>query len=65
VRTNRPLGDALAAYVLAHRAELHVSYVIWQQRINLGGGWSPMADRGSPTANHLDHVHVSFTAGGC
>ncbi|MDQ1640746.1 MAG: hypothetical protein QOJ90_97, partial [Actinomycetota bacterium] len=22
-------------------------------------GWRPMADRGSTTANHYDHVHVS------
>jgi hypothetical protein len=23
-----------------------------------------MEDRGSPTANHLDHVHISFDRGG-
>ena len=22
-------------------------------------GWRPMSDRGSPTANQMDHVHVS------
>jgi peptidoglycan DL-endopeptidase CwlO len=22
-------------------------------------GWVPMADRGSITANHYDHVHIS------
>ena len=42
-----------------------VSYVIWQQHIwspaRASEGWRPMADRGSPTANHMDHVHVSFT----
>ena len=23
--------------------------------------WNQMPDRGSDTANHMDHVHVSFT----
>ncbi len=35
-------------------------YVIWRQRYNDGSGWDPMEDRGSITANHYDHVHVSF-----
>lgn len=60
----RALGDRLAQYVLDHQDLLSVSYVIWRQRINLGDGkgWTPMEDRGSPTANHFDHVHVSFRA---
>lgn len=57
------VGDALAEYVLEHREEFGVTYVIWQQRINSGSGWTLMEDRGSPTANHMDHVHVSFAAG--
>lgn len=58
----RATGDQLAAYVLAHRAQLGVTYVIWRQRINHGSGWRPMEDRGGITANHYDHVHVSFSA---
>jgi hypothetical protein len=38
--------------------------VIWQQRINFGSGWQLMEDRGGVTANHYDHVHVSFGAAG-
>lgn len=57
---DRGTGDALADYALAHADELAVKYVIWRQRINHGGGWEPMADRGGDTANHFDHVHVSF-----
>lgn len=57
------VGDALADYVLDNQAAFGVTYVIWQQRINSGAGWSLMEDRGSPTANHMDHVHVSFAAG--
>lgn len=60
---DRATGDELAAYVLAHLEELAVIEVIWLQRINFGDGWEPMADRGSDTANHLDHVHLSFAAG--
>ncbi|WP_020658548.1 hypothetical protein [Amycolatopsis benzoatilytica] len=56
-------GNALAAYVLAHQNELGAKYVIWQQRYNDGSGWSSMPDRGSETANHFDHVHVSFERG--
>lgn len=53
-------GDAIAAFVMAHAGELNVKYVIWKQRIwHPGGGWKAMADRGSPTQNHYDHVHVS------
>ncbi|WP_245633631.1 hypothetical protein [Amycolatopsis jejuensis] len=56
-------GDALAAYVLAHESDFGVKYVIWRQRYNDGGGWSAMEDRGGETANHYDHVHVSFVDG--
>jgi hypothetical protein len=49
--------------VRAHYAELGVSYVIYPQQIwsveRSGEGWRPMASRGSITANHYDHVHVS------
>ncbi|RAS67273.1 hypothetical protein C8D87_103612 [Lentzea atacamensis] len=55
-------GNALADHVLANRRAFGVTYVIWRQRYNDGSGWSAMEDRGSPTANHMDHVHVSFQA---
>ena len=56
-------GDAVAAFVQAHASEFHVTYVIWRQRIWFPGTstWRPMADRGSITANHYDHVHVSVS----
>lgn len=56
-------GDAIAAYVRAHAGELGVSEVIWSQHIwtvqRAGEGWRWMSNRGSATANHYDHVHVS------
>ncbi|MGO4649618.1 hypothetical protein AB4305_32505 [Nocardia sp. 2YAB30] len=53
-------GNAIAEFVLANQQRFGVTYVIWRQRYNDGSGWSYMEDRGSPTANHDDHVHVSF-----
>jgi hypothetical protein len=63
---DRATGDRLAACALQNRGALGISYVIWRQRINFGTGWQPMEDRGGITANHFDHVHVSFdrSAGG-
>ena len=62
--SGRTKGDRLAAYVQKHHKELGVDYVIWYQRIwspaRNGEGWRPMDDRGSPTANHMDHVHITF-----
>jgi hypothetical protein len=58
------LGDAIANYVRSHASELGVSEVIWAQRIwtvqRSSESWRPMEDRGSATANHFDHVHVSL-----
>ena len=63
VYTDSARGDAVAQYVLDNAGRFGVEYVIWQQRIFIvgGSGWQAMEDRGSPTANHMDHVHVSFT----
>jgi hypothetical protein len=60
---DRATGDALADCVLANMDELGAKYVIWEQQINHGDGWEAMEDRGGVTANHFDHVHVSFQRG--
>ncbi|HLN76702.1 MAG TPA: SH3 domain-containing protein [Nocardioidaceae bacterium] len=56
-------GDQIAAWVREHATELGVSEVIWSQRIwtvqRTSEGWRLMEDRGSTTANHYDHVHVT------
>lgn len=60
---NSSVGQAIANYVRANAKALGVSEVIWSQHIwtvqRSGEGWRAMSDRGSPTANHYDHVHVS------
>jgi hypothetical protein len=57
------LGNAIADFLRAHASELNIYDVIWRQRIwtqeRAAEGWRPMADRGSVTANHYDHVHSS------
>jgi hypothetical protein len=56
-------GDALVAYAQAHARELGIDYIIWYQRIwsvaRADEGWRRMEDRGSATANHLDHPHIN------
>jgi hypothetical protein len=61
---DRATGDALASCALENMGALGIKYVIWQQAINHGNGWKPMEDRGGATANHRDHVHISFDRGG-
>ena len=57
---SRSKGDAVAAFVQANAGAYDVKYVIWRQRYWAPGkSWRMMEDRGSITANHYDHVHVS------
>lgn len=63
----RATGDQLAAYAQANAKDLDVTYLIWRQRIwsvdRADEGWRAMPDRGSATANHFDHVHISLGPG--
>ena len=65
------VGNEIAAYLQANEQRLGVHYIIWRQRIwnatrsddrarKSWGQWRRMADRGSPTENHMDHVHLSL-----
>ena len=68
VPVNSAQGDQLAEYLTKHMDELGVYYIIWKQRFympqqNIYGPantWNIMSNRGGVTANHYDHVHVSF-----
>jgi hypothetical protein len=66
VHDDRAKGDALTQYVIDNAARFRVEYVIWQQRIYMvsSGMWRAMEDRGSATANHMDHPHVAFLPAG-
>ena len=61
-KKNKALGDRIAKYFIDNNKSLKVKYVIWRQRnfTITRGKWVHMADRGGDTANHFDHVHVSF-----
>jgi hypothetical protein len=56
-------GWDIADFVRANASVLGVTYVIYAQHIwsveRAGEGWRAMENRGSVTANHFDHVHVS------
>jgi hypothetical protein len=57
------LGQAVADWARAHASELDLFDVLWSQHIwtpvRSSEGWRSMPDRGSSTANHYDHVHIS------
>ena len=56
-------GWAVADFLRANYAALGIEYIIYSQNIwsveRGGEGWRGMSDRGSTTANHYDHVHVT------
>ena len=57
------IGTAIANMARQYWRELGVSQIIWQQHIwtaeRGGDSWRPMDSRGSDTANHKDHVHIT------
>lgn len=69
IKDGSTVGDRLAAEAKAHAKDYGVKYIIFKQKIwnseRNDAGWRKMSDRGSPTQNHMDHVHISFqpTAG--
>ncbi|WP_167736797.1 hypothetical protein [Nocardioides sp. 1609] len=56
-------GQAVADFLREYHADLGISYLIYAQRIwsvqRSSEGWRGMENRGSTTANHYDHVHVT------
>lgn len=61
----RELGNRIQNYFLAHAEHFNVEYTIWRQELTpVGGTKYLMEDRGTPTENHFDHVHVTFVGGG-
>ena len=56
-------GWAVANFLRANYSAFDIEYIIFAQNIwsvdRAGEGWRGMSDRGSVTANHYDHVHVT------
>ena len=61
--TSGARGWEVAEFVRANAGALGVEYVMYSQKIwsvdRSGEGWRYVEDRGSATANHYDHVHVT------
>jgi hypothetical protein len=58
------MGWRIAKYLTSHASTFHIDHVIFEQKIWTPSSptWSHMADRGSVTANHFNHVHVAVRA---
>ena len=56
-------GWEIAEFLRENYSALGIEYIIYSQQmwsVERGGeGWRGMSDRGSTTANHYDHVHVT------
>ncbi|WP_020109778.1 transglycosylase family protein [Nocardia sp. 348MFTsu5.1] len=56
----KTLGDAINKYILDNKDFFQIEYTIWRQHYTPAHGeGNQMEDRGSPTQNHFDHVHVT------
>ena len=66
--TGKKLGKDMSRWLQKHHSELGINYIIWDQHIwNVQRdkeGWRYMASRGSDSANHKNHVHVTVLAKG-
>ncbi len=64
----KKLGQDLSRSLQKRQAELGINYIIWDQHIwnerRANDGWRYMAGRGSDSANHKNHVHVTVLAKG-
>ncbi|WP_151550187.1 MULTISPECIES: peptidoglycan DD-metalloendopeptidase family protein [Corynebacterium] len=61
----KQLGDDILAYLWGNRDYFQVEYFIWRQTyIPAQGESNVMEDRGSSTANHYDHIHVTTVGHG-
>ena len=63
VMISGPVGWEIANYLRENARALRIQYIIFDQKIwNIARdreGWRWMSNRGSDTANHRDHVHIT------
>ena len=65
IMTDVQMGNEIAAWLHEQAGALALNYTIWQQYYRpVGGQGNLMADRGSITQNHMDHIHALFNANG-
>jgi hypothetical protein len=67
-KAGKALGLKLSRWARTNAKKLGINYVIWDQHIwnnqRANQGWRYMASRGSDTANHKNHVHITVYAAG-
>ena len=67
-KAGKQLGYDLSRWLQKRHTELGINYIIWDQRIwnvqRAGSGWRSMGSRGSDSANHKNHIHVTVLAKG-
>jgi uncharacterized protein YraI len=67
-KAGKALGHKLSRWARTNAKKLGINYVIWDQHIwnneRANEGWRYMASRGSDTANHKNHVHITVYAAG-
>ncbi|WP_078313703.1 phage tail protein [Mycobacteroides chelonae] len=57
--SDKTKGDAVKDFAVDNASAIDLKWAIWQQKLWYPGGRSEkMDDRGSPTQNHMDHVHI-------
>jgi hypothetical protein len=59
-------GNSVADWFIQNPNSFGTKYVIWRDRINQKGAWSPYSHPGGNDDNlaHRNHVHLSFLTGG-
>lgn len=56
---DKATGDQVNAWLQQNAQAIGLDYSLWNQtNWKPGQGGTPMEDRGSPTENHMDHVHA-------
>jgi hypothetical protein len=64
----KALGFRLSRWARRNSDKLGINYVIWNQHIwnkrRDSQGWRAMGGRGSDSANHKNHVHITVYAAG-
>ena len=64
VGNNRNLGEQINRWLLQNADVLGLQYNLWRQaQWDPSGTITPMENRGSPTANHQDHIHARVSPG--
>lgn len=61
--SGKAYGDQIAQWALSNADALGTEWVLWQQtEFHPDGRVRKMGNRGNPTANHFDHVHIKTKA---